>query len=193
MAIPMRLRRAFAEPGELVPAARGLLGSARRATSAASPPRVRGRFHLRNDGALHLGRALVVDGWPIPTKIEVGSGAELRIGSGCYLNYGVDIVANLSVELGDGVLVGPMVSIVDDDMHEIEPGRPRRRAAIRLGHNVWLGRGVTVLPGTTVGDHSVVAAGSLVRDDVPPRTVVAGVPARPIRTLDIPDDGWRRR
>jgi acetyltransferase-like isoleucine patch superfamily enzyme len=44
----------------------------------------------------------------------------------------------------------------------------------------------------TIGDHAVVAAGSVVTNDVPARTVVAGVPARPVRTLDIPDDSWRR-
>jgi maltose O-acetyltransferase len=186
-------RWVVAERGQVLPAVRGLLGPGRRATSCASPPRIRGRVVLRNDGILHLGRALVVDGLPLPSKIHVRSGAELRIGSGCYVNYGVDIVAGTGVTLGDRVLVGPLVSIVDDEMHEVEPGRERRRAPIVIGDNVWIGRAATILPGTRIGDHSVVAAGAVVRGEVPPCTVVGGVPARPIRTLTVPDHGWRRR
>ncbi len=186
-------RRAVAERGQVLPAVRGLLGAGRRATSCASPPRIRGRVVLRNDGECHLGRALVVDGLPLPTKIEVYRGAELRIGSGCYVNYGVDIVAAARVTLGDGVLVGPLASIVDDEMHEVEPGRDRRRAPIVIGDNVWIGRAATILPGTRIGDHSVVAAGAVVRGEVPPCTVVGGVPARALRTLVVPDPAWRRR
>jgi acetyltransferase-like isoleucine patch superfamily enzyme len=139
---------------EALAALRGLKIVALRASSCASPARVRGRLHLRNAGTLHIGRALVIDGFPLPSKVSVHKGAELIIGSGCYLNYGVDIVATTSITLGDGVLVGPLVSIVDD---------------------------------------SVGAAGSVVRGDVPPRTIVAGVPARPVREIEVPEDGWRRR
>lgn len=187
-----RVRRALAEPRELVPAARGMLGPARRATSCASPPRIRGRVDITNGGQLHLGRALTVDGLPLPTKIEVRPGGELRIGTGCFLNYGVDIVVGSTVVLGDHVLVGPLVSIVDDDMHRIEPGRPRRVAPIAVGRNVWLGRGVVVLPGATIGDHSVIGAGSVVRGIIPPRVVAAGAPATVLREIAVPDDGWTR-
>jgi acetyltransferase-like isoleucine patch superfamily enzyme len=57
--------------------------------------------------------------------------------------------------------------------------------------NVWIGRAAIVLPGVTVGRHSVVAAGAIVVDDVPPRSVVAGSPARVVSTFDCPDD-WVR-
>jgi acetyltransferase-like isoleucine patch superfamily enzyme len=107
------------------------------------------------------------------------------------VNYGVDIVAAGSIVLGDGVLVGPLVSIVDDDMHQTEPGRERRVAPITIGDDVWLGRGVVVLPGTTIGAHTVVAAGAVVRGVVPAKVVVGGIPTRILRHLDIPD-GWRR-
>ena len=184
------VRRVLAEPGEVLPAVRGVVAVGRRATSCASPPRVWGRVQLVNEGALHLGRALSIDGSPLPTKIVVRPGAELRIGAGCFVNYGVDILASERISIGDGVLVGPLVSIVDDDMHQIEPGR-RRVAPITVGDDVWLGRGVVVLPGSTIGRHSVVAAGSVVRGEVPERVLVGGVPARVLRSLDIPD-GWRR-
>jgi maltose O-acetyltransferase len=191
MSVVGRARSVLAQRREVVPAVRGLLGPARRATSCASPPRIRGTVRLVNSGTLHIGRALTVDGMPLPTKIEVRAGAELRIGSGCYLNYGVDIVAGEAIVLGDSVLVGPLVSIVDDDMHQVEPARPRRRAPITVGDDVWLGRGVTVLPGATIGDHSVIAAGSVVRGEVPARVVAAGSPAKVLREIEVPD-GWRR-
>jgi acetyltransferase-like isoleucine patch superfamily enzyme len=62
-----------------------------------------------------------------------------------------------------------------------EDGQPGSRGPIRLGHDVWLGRGVTILSGVTIGDGAVVGARSLVVKDVDPYTVVGGVPARTIR------------
>jgi maltose O-acetyltransferase len=56
---------------------------------------------------------------------------------------------------------------------------------------VWLGRSVIVLPGSKIGDHTVVAAGSIVKGDLPPRVLAAGNPARVVRELNVPD-GWRR-
>jgi maltose O-acetyltransferase len=191
MSLVSRARTVLTQPGELLPAVRGVLGAGRQATSAGSPPRIRGRVQVSNAGQLHIGRALTIDGMPLPTKIEVRRGAELRIGTGCFINYGVDIVAGSTIVLGDSVLVGPLVSIVDDDMHQIEPGRERRVAPITIGDDVWLGRGVIVLPGASIGEHSVIAAGSVVRGEIPARVVAAGSPARVLRELDIPD-GWRR-
>jgi acetyltransferase-like isoleucine patch superfamily enzyme len=186
------VRRVVAERDAIVPAARGVLRASRRGTSYASPPRLRGKVVLRNSGSLRIGRALSVDGLPLPTKIEVYPGAEMVIGTACCINYGVDLVATTRVVLGDGVLIGPLATIVDDDMHQVEPGRARKREPIVLGDNVWLGRGVIVLPGTRIGDHSVVAAGAVVGGEVPARTVVAGVPARPVRDLTVDDPAWRR-
>jgi maltose O-acetyltransferase len=76
--------------------------------------------------------------------------------------------------------------IMDNNFHRLEPERRLETppsAPVHLGENVWLGGRVIVLPGVTIGDHSVVAAGSVVTHDVPERTIVAGVPARIVRTL----------
>jgi acetyltransferase-like isoleucine patch superfamily enzyme len=100
-------------------------------------------------------------------------------------------VATHRIEVGDNCLIGDLVAIFDSNHHPLEPSCPTRIAPVRLGVNVWVGRSATILPGVTVGDHAVIAAGSIVTEDVPTRTLVAGAPARPIRTLDIPD-GWRR-
>jgi maltose O-acetyltransferase len=75
---------------------------------------------------------------------------------------------------------------MDNDFHRMEPERRLERPESRpiaIEDNVWLGARVTVLGGVTIGEGSCVAAGSVVIDDVPPRSLAAGVPARVIRTL----------
>lgn len=127
----------------------------------------------------------------IPVEVGAAPNGTLVIGEGVFINTGATVVANLSIILGDNCRIGDLVAIFDSDHHSLEPSRPMRIAPVRLGTNVWVGRSATILPGVTIGDHAVVAAGSVVTDDVPARTVVAGVPARPVRTLNVPD-GWRR-
>ncbi|WP_378949214.1 DapH/DapD/GlmU-related protein [Mesorhizobium sp. ANAO-SY3R2] len=69
----------------------------------------------------------------------------------------------------------------DDAEHETEFFEWRRSNAVTIGHDTWLGHGVTVLPGVTIGDGAVIGSGAVVTKDVAPYTIVAGVPARPIR------------
>ena len=127
------------------------------------------------------------------TPIELGApkGGSLVIGQQVFINTGATIVAIHRIEIGDNCMIGDLVAIFDSNHHSLEPSSPTRIAPVRLGDNVWVGRSATILPGVTIGDHSVVAVGSIVTEDVPARTLVAGMPARPIRSLDIPD-GWRR-
>jgi acetyltransferase-like isoleucine patch superfamily enzyme len=127
----------------------------------------------------------------IPIEVGAAKHGSLVLGQRVFINTGATVVANHSIEIGDDCLIGDLVAIFDSDHHSLEPSRPTRFAPVRLGANVWVGRSVTILPGVTIGDHSVIAAGSIVTGDVPARTLAAGVPARPIRTLDIPD-GWHR-
>src|SRR5262249_12811410 len=127
----------------------------------------------------------------VPIEVGAATYGTLVLGERVFINTGATIVAAHSIVLGDNCLIGDFVAIFDTDHHQLEPSRPIRFAPVRLGANVWVGRSATILPGVTVGDHAVIAAGSIVTSDVPARTLVAGAPARPIRTLDIPD-GWRR-
>ena len=127
----------------------------------------------------------------MPIEVGAAKDGSLVLGERVFINTGATIIATHSIVLGDDCLIGDLVAIFDTDFHQMEPSRPTRVAPVRLGANVWVGRSATILPGVTIGDHAVIAAGSIVTDDVPTRTLVAGAPARPIRTLDIPD-GWRR-
>lgn len=127
----------------------------------------------------------------IPIELGAGRNGSLVLGERVFINTGATVVANHKIVVGDDCLLGDLVAIFDSNHHSLEPSFPTRIAPVHLGSNVWVGRAATILPGVTIGDHAVIAAGSVVTGDVPARTLVAGVPARPVRTLDIPD-GWRR-
>jgi acetyltransferase-like isoleucine patch superfamily enzyme len=145
---------------------------------------------LHTAGSITCGR-LFLRCKTIPVELGAAQNGSLVLGKRVFINTGATIVANHSIVVGDDCLIGDLVAIFDSDHHRMEPSRPTRMAPVRLGANVWVGRSATILPGVTIGDHAVIAAGSVVTGDVPAKTIVGGVPARPIRTLDIPD-GWRR-
>lgn len=141
-------------------------------------------------GSIKCGR-LILRCKPVPVELGATKGGCLVLGERVFVNTGATIVAHHSIVLGDDCLIGDFVAIFDTNHHQLEPSVPTRVAPVRLGLNVWVGRSVTILPGVTIGDHAVIAAGSIVTEDVAPRTLVAGAPARPVRSLQVPD-GWRR-
>ena len=141
-------------------------------------------------GSITCGR-LFLRSKTIPIEVGAAKNGSLVLGERVFINTGATVVASHSIVVGDDCMIGDLVAIYDTNHHPMEPSRPTRFAPVRLGANVWVGRSAMILPGVTIGDHAVIAAGSIVTSDVPARTLVAGVPARPIRTLDIPD-GWRR-
>lgn len=107
------------------------------------------------------------------------------IGNDVFINRGAYIRANVTI--GDRANIGPFARLVTDT-HEI--GTAKRRAGktvfppIVIEDGAWIGAAATVLGGVTVGHGAIVAAGAVVTKDVPPNTVVAGVPARIVKTLD---------
>ena len=93
--------------------------------------------------------------------------------------------------IGDDTMIGPNVSVIT----ALHPVSPRLRAAkiqynkpVRIGRNVWLGAGAIILPGVTVGDNSIVGAGSVVTRDVEENTIVVGNPAHVLRKITPMDD-----
>src|SRR3954454_3826549 len=131
-------------------------------------------------------------GWPIDEgfrlvpPIHSDHGLKLRVGTNVFVNHGCTLNDMGGIEIGEDTMIGPNVSLLTS-------GHPTavadRRAGItiapiHIGANVWIGAGAIVLGGVTVGDGAVIAAGAVVTRDVPPATLVAGVPAGPIRALD---------
>ena len=133
---------------------------------------------LSPSGAVVLGRdVLLAEGVRLHLR---DAGARLEIGDGSFLNYRTEVIAHERVTIGRGCLFAWDVQVLDSDSHRID-GAPHT-APVVIGDRVWVGCRATVLKGVTVGDGAVVAAGSVVTRDVPPRTLVGGNPARVLRT-----------
>jgi acetyltransferase-like isoleucine patch superfamily enzyme len=112
-------------------------------------------------------------------------GRNLRFGRNVFVNHGCTAMDFGGIDIGDDVMIGPNVQLISSG-HPLDPATRRREittAPIRIGRGVWIAAGAIVLQGVTVGDDAVVAAGAVVTKDVPPRTLVAGVPAQVIRAL----------
>mgnify|MGYP003565693729 CR=1 FL=1 len=80
---------------------------------------------------------------------------------------------------------------MDTDFHQTSPDREIRKATIIIGRNCWIASRVTILPGVSIGDHSVIGAGSIVIKDVQPKSIVVGNPAKVICQFEC-DDNWIR-
>jgi acetyltransferase-like isoleucine patch superfamily enzyme len=122
--------------------------------------------------------------------MTIGDGV-LEIGDYTFINQGIDITASKYISIGSFNLIGDRAIIMDTDFHQTSPDREIRKAAIIIGHNCWIASRVTILPGVSIGDHSVIAAGSIVTKDVPPKSIIAGNPAKVIRQFEC-DDNWIR-
>ena len=111
-------------------------------------------------------------------------GRNIRVGHNVFFNSGCRFQDQGGITIGDGALIGHGVVLATLN-HEPDPARRNelRPAPIAIGRDVWIGARAVVTPGVTIGDGAIVAAGAVVTRDVPPRTVVAGVPARPIKTV----------
>lgn len=117
-------------------------------------------------------------------RLEVGPQGSIHIGNGTYVNRDTTIVANSHVEIGRDCRIAWDVVIMDSDQHEI-PGRRTVDKPVVIGDNVWIGCRAIVLKGVHIGDGAIVAAGAVVTKDVPPLTIVAGVPAEPVSRLQM--------
>jgi acetyltransferase-like isoleucine patch superfamily enzyme len=117
-------------------------------------------------------------------------GLSIRVGRNVFINQACVLNDIGGIDIGDDVMIGPRVSLLTSG-HPLDPDRRRRQivaAPIVIERGVWLGAGATVLQGVTVGSDAVVAAGAVVTRDVPPRTLVAGVPAQVLREIAVDED-----
>jgi len=109
-------------------------------------------------------------------------GKNLTVGKNVFINIGCRFQDTGGITIGDGTLIGHGSTLTTLN-HSVDPARraDMTPAPIRIGRKVWLGASVTVVPGVTIGDGAIVGAGAVVTRDVPPDSIVAGVPAKVIR------------
>ncbi len=150
-----------------------------------------GRPIFRTDGPIDLGSNCRFRGGPVRTRLITRAGGRIVLGDAVGINFGVEILSERLVTIGDGAAISPHVTIFDTNFHPLGDDEEIKGGPVAIGANTWIGRQALVLPGVTIGDHSVVASGAVVTRDVPPRVLVAGNPARPVREISAAD-GWRR-
>jgi acetyltransferase-like isoleucine patch superfamily enzyme len=139
---------------------------------------------IAGDGRIELG-----DGVVARPDLTIATRGTVRIGDRVFLGRGVNIACYEQVSIGDHTRLAERVSVHDAN-HVMEPLSDRAGRAgemlvepVRIGHRVWLAANVVVLPGVTIGDDTVVAAGSVVARDLPAGVLAAGAPAGVRREL----------
>jgi acetyltransferase-like isoleucine patch superfamily enzyme len=150
--------------------------------------RVSGRLpRISSRGGLSIGNDVHLRGAIDPVRLKTVRRGKIVLGDNAFLNTGVRIYAEDLVEIGPDARIGDECVLCDTPFHAVHEDRPSGPRPIRIGRNVWLARGVIVLPGVSIGDHSVVAAGGVVFEDIPARQLWRGNPAAFVRDVRASD------
>jgi acetyltransferase-like isoleucine patch superfamily enzyme len=147
--------------------------------------------HIAGKGRIKLGSLVSFRGFGSRSWFHVSANATFSIGSKSFINSGVMVDVSSAVSIGRNCLIGDCVVIQDSNYHEIDEESGVKTKPVLIGSNVWIGRNSIILPGVEIGDHSVIGAGSVVTKSVPPRSLVAGNPARIIREIAASEDYTR--
>ncbi|QMW06915.1 DapH/DapD/GlmU-related protein [Spirosoma foliorum] len=111
-------------------------------------------------------------------------GRSIRLGKNVFINHACSFLDIGGITIEDDVQIGPRVNLTSEN-HPLDPldRQTLIPKPVVIKRNAWIGAGATILPGVTVGENSVVAAGAVVNRDVLPNSVVAGIPAQVVKTL----------
>jgi len=118
------------------------------------------------------------------TPLYINYGKHTRIGKNVFINFDCVFLDLGGITIEDNVLIAPKVSLLSEG----HPASPQNRQSLVPGHirikkNAWIGAGAIILPGVTIGENAVVAAGAIVSKDVADNIIVGGVPAKIIKTI----------
>jgi acetyltransferase-like isoleucine patch superfamily enzyme len=119
------------------------------------------------------------------TPLYINYGKHTKIGKNVFINFDCVFLDLGGITIEDNVLIAPKVSLLSeghplspDDRHSLVPGH------IHIKKNAWIGAGATILPGVTIGENAIVAAGAVVSKDVTANTIVGGIPAKIIKEIN---------
>ena len=166
--------------------ARRLLGDC---NSVGPGARVTGRPRVLNEGAISIGKNLILMSTWNPVELVTEPNGRIEIGNGVAINFGTSIRAQQLIRIEDDAMIGQYCILADTEFPEVVSGTEGSRQApnpakpILIGKGAWLAGRVTVLPGVTIGEGSVVTAGSVVETDIPAGVLAGGIPARVVRKL----------
>lgn len=119
------------------------------------------------------------------TPLYINYGKNTKIGKNVFINFDCVFLDLGGITIDDNVLIAPKVSLLSEG-HPLSPNDRQSLVPepIHIKKNAWIGAGATILPGVTVGENAVVAAGAVVSKDVPANTVVGGIPAKIIKAIE---------
>lgn len=111
-------------------------------------------------------------------------GKFISLGKNVFINHACSFLDLGGITIEDDVMIGPRVNLTSEN-HPLDPTDRKTviLQAIVIKRNVWIGAGATILPGVTIGENAIVAAGAVVNKDVSPNTIVGGVPAKILKVL----------
>src|SRR5687767_5567741 len=112
-------------------------------------------------------------------------GRFIKLGKNVFINHACSFLDLGGITIEDHVLIGPKVNLVTEN-HPVDPKKRKYLdlKAILIKRNAWIGAGATILPGVTIGENSIVAAGAVVNKDVPANSIFGGIPAKFIKAID---------
>ena len=114
--------------------------------------------------------------------------ANIKTGHDCFFSYGVVVVCNQQIEIGDHVWIGEYTSLRDGthnfSVNHVMGELPDIVAPIKIGNNVWIGRGCIILPGTVIEDNVIIAANSVVKGYFKSGSIYGGLPAKFIKSIE---------
>lgn len=123
------------------------------------------------------------EGTYILPPVQIAYGRQIKIGKHVFINHSLTCMAAGGITIGDGVQIGPNVTIVTTN-HDFKNRNVLHCKSVHIGKNVWIGACASIMPGVTIGDNAVIAGGAIVTKDVEANTIVGGNPARVIRHLE---------
>lgn len=140
-------------------------------------------FRLEQGSRVSLGRGTWIQTHDGHTVFSCKPGARIAVGGRCWFSGGI-FGASREIVVGDHTLIGWGCMVLDSPLHRMDNDSPEPEPEpVFIGSHVWMPSYITVLKGVTIGDHCVIGTGSLVAEDIPPRSFAAGRPARVIKKI----------
>ena len=112
-------------------------------------------------------------------------GKHIKLGKNIFINHACTFLDLGGITIEDDVQIGPKVNLITEN-HPVDPSKRKclDLKSILIKRNAWIGAGATILPGVTIGENSIVAAGAVVNKDVPDNCIVGGIPAKFIKAIE---------